>query len=871
MSGRWWLCLCLTAVPAPCRAETTTPRRATAARIGPGDVRLDGRLEEAVWRTAPAAGELVQRDPKEGAPPRDATEVRFACDDEALYVGARMHARPGDVQAPLTRRDDAAQAEHIAISIDSFHDRRTAYVFGVTAAGVRIDRYHSRDDDNTDDTWDPVWQARTTTDESGWSAEMRIPLSQLRFNVSAQPVWGLEIERWRPAFNEHSMWAPVLKQDAGWVSHFGELVGLEGLRSPRRTELLPYTSVFTTVEGSGRDGDPFARHGEPHGRAGGDLKAGLGSNLTAEASINPDFGQVEADPAEVNLTAFETSFAEKRPFFIEGASLLGGQGPTYYYSRRIGGAPRGPAEGDYVDLPRATTILGATKLTGRLASGLSVGALGAVTGRARAGIFDSASGQHGSTHVEPAAGYAVARVQQEFGAHGSTAGLIFTGVQRDLPPEDPLSALLPRSAVAGGGNALLRLQGGTYEVGGYAGFSHVAGAPAAIERLQLASARYYQRPDQDYVRLDPKKTSLDGWTASVFANKVGGEHWLWGLAASTESPGFELNDAGIVQTVDSRLLRGNLRYRETKPGRLFHEWSLELAGSSEWTFGGDVQQPESNASVAAELVWKSYLRTSARLAYIPASFDSRHSRGGPTMARGQGASGYVNVAGNAASRTQWNTRLGFFRDGDGARTVDGGAGLSLRPAPRWRIGLEPYFIHGTYSLQYVATLGGGRPETFGSRYVFALAARTTLGAPVRTSFVLSPDLSIDLYAELFAASGGYHDWGELTAPRARRLRTYGTDDGTTISRLEDGRLQVRDGADTFVLPDLDFRVRSFRSNVVLRWEWRSGSTLYVVWQQDRLGQDAAGRRSNVGDLLRAPGAPGDHSLAVKTTFYLPLR
>jgi hypothetical protein len=858
------LLLTLAAMPA------ATAPRAVAAHIAGSSVRLDGRLDEEVWLTAPVVRDFVQREPKEGAPPADPMEVRFAYDDEALYVGAHLSARAGTLQAPLSRRDDAQQAEHVVVTLDSFHDRRTAYAFGVTAAGTRLDWYHARDSPEVDDTWDPVWQAHTTVDDTGWSAEMRIPLSQLRYSAGALQVWGLNIERWRPAIHEHSMWALVTKKEAGWVSHFGELTGLDGLRSSRRTELLPYSSVSTRFEGGDRGADPFARQGRPSGRLGGDLKAGVGSNLTAEGSVNPDFGQVEADPAEVNLTAFETSFAEKRPFFIEGASLLGGNGPTYYYSRRIGGPPRGSATGDYVDVPRATSILGATKLTGRLPSGLSVGALGAVTSRARAQTFDTVTGRRDHTRVEPGAAYGVARVQQEFGAHGSTAGLIFTGVRRDLTESDPLAALLPRSAVAGGGNALLRFAGGTYEIGGYAGFSHVAGAPAVIERLQLASARYYQRPDQDYLRLDPGRTTMSGWTASVFANKNGGEHWLWQVGASAESPGFELNDVGLVRTVDSRYLRGSLRYRETKPGPLFHEWHVEAGGTSEWTFGGDLQQPDTNGHVTAELVWKNYMRTTASLAYIPPSFDSRHARGGPTMARGRGASGYVNVAGNAAARTQWNARLGFFRDDDGARTIDGSGGLSLRPAPRWRIGLEPYFIHGTYSLQYVSTLDGGRPETFGSRYVFAAAARTTLATPIRASYVISPDLSIDLYAELFAASGGYRDWGELTAPRTRPLRSYGTD-GTAISRLEDGRMQVRDGADTFVLPDLDFRVRSFRSNVVLRWEWRAGSTLYVVWQQDRLGRDPTGRRSSLGDMLRASTAPGDHHLAVKSTFYLPLR
>jgi hypothetical protein len=853
-------------------ADDESPvKRALAVRVPAGSIQVDGRLAEPVWETAPAIRDFVQREPQEGAAPTDPMEVRFVYDDAALYVGVRLTARPGSVQAPLSRRDEGQPAENVLVSIDSFHDRRTAYVFGVTAAGVRIDRYHGQDSPDADSTWDPVWDARTSVDEGGWCAEMRIPFSQLRFNPRGDSAWGLNVQRWRPALNEEEFWALIPKDQAGWASHFGELAGLDDLRPPGRTELLPYTAVSSTIEGAPASASPFARRGEPTARVGGDVKTGLGPNLTLEGTMNPDFGQVEADPAEVNLTAFETFFTEKRPFFVEGASLFQSPGQTYYYSRRIGAPPRGTASGDFVDSPRATTILGAGKLTGRLPGGLSLGALAAVTGTAEARTFDAATDTTSRTRVAPGAMYGVARVQQELGTEGSTIGAILTGVQRDFKQAEPVAAIHTRSALAGGTSALIRLDGGTYELGGDAGFSHVDGEPAAIERLQRASARYYQRPDQGYVRVDPTRRSLDGWTASLTATKKGGRHWLWDLGASAQSPGFEINDLGILGFADDRRGWGTLRYRETKPGRLFHAWEVSLAGSASTDFGGLVQQTETNTQLQASLTWKNYLRTSASLSFIPASYDSRYTRGGVAAGRANSTSGSFMLASNAAARNLWDTSAGFFFDEDGASTVNGGFSISLRPSSRWRLALTPYAIRGTYSMQYVATLGGGPPETFGLHNIYALTARTTLSLPVRASYVFSPDLSIDVYAELFAASGRYHDWGQIPAPRTRLERF--ADAGDTLTRNDDGSVRVDEpGGGSFVLPNLDFDLRSFRSNVVLRWEWRPGSTVYLVWQQDRLGPDPTGTAATgFGDLLRSPSAPGNHYFALKASFYLPMR
>jgi hypothetical protein len=356
-------------------------KQAHATRIENDGIRLDGRLDDAAWQQASPLTGFTQKEPVEGAPPTDDMDVRFVYDEDSLYVGARMYTRVSRaVQAPLGRRDNAGQAEHIIVSLDTFLDRRTAAAFGVTAAGVRIDRFHATDnEDHFDAGFDPVWEARVAREEEGWTAEMRIPFSQLRFTPQAQQVWGVNVQRFRPTLNEEDYWVLVPRTVRAWSSRFGELRGITNVRPSRRLELLPYIAGSSSLNGDRDPANPFDDGRNLTNRIGGDVKMGLGPNLTLEATFNPDFGQVEADPAEVNLSAFETRFPEKRPFFLEGASLFNIGHPNFYYSRRIGARPTGPASAAFVDYPSATTIIGAAKLTGRLPSKTSVALLTALT------------------------------------------------------------------------------------------------------------------------------------------------------------------------------------------------------------------------------------------------------------------------------------------------------------------------------------------------------------------------------------------------------------------------------------------------------------------------------------------------------------
>src|SRR5688572_14883571 len=403
--------LSVIASPTLAHAQSAERKTATALRVPNGSIRVDGRLDDEIWQTAAPITDFIQKEPTEGAAPTDPMEVRIAYDDDAVYVGARMFSRDGRIQAPLGRRDNTDQAEHILVAFDTFLDRRTAVVFGVTAAGVRIDRYHASDqEDSFDAGFDPVWRAETNIAVDQWTAELWIPFSQLRFSPRSDQTWGLNLFRFRPTLDEADYWILIPRTVRAWSSRFGDVSGVSGIVPPRRIEALPYIAGGSTMNGGRDAGNPFDNGTNLRGRVGADMKMGLGPNLTLEAAINPDFGQVEADPAEVNLTGFETRFPEKRPFFLEGAQLFNIGHPNFYYSRRIGARPIGPADADYVDYPEANSIMAAAKLTGRLQSKTSLGLIAAVTDNEDARVASAGSLERRDVLVAPHAYHFVGRM-----------------------------------------------------------------------------------------------------------------------------------------------------------------------------------------------------------------------------------------------------------------------------------------------------------------------------------------------------------------------------------------------------------------------------------------------------------------------------
>jgi len=861
--------LCLAASALLQRSEAPPAKQVRAVRLQGTFITLDGRLDDPAWAQAAWISDFVQKRPREGAPPSDSMRIAIFYDDDALYVGARMFSRdPSKIQAPLSRRDNTFQAERMWVSFDSYHDKRTAYSFGVTASGVRADWYHASDNENDANMgFDPVWEAKANIDALGWTAEMRIPFSQLRFTNQPVQVWGFNANRWNPATSEDDYWIPVPTDRTGWSSFMGQLVGIEGIKSTRRLELMPYAATDSRLQSGVSPADPFNGGANLAARAGADVKMGLGPNITLDGTVNPDFGQVEADPAVVNLSAFEVFFDEKRPFFTEGSQLLRGNGPSYFYSRRIGARPGCNASGDFVDCPQNATILGAAKVTGRLATGMSLGLLTAVTGREAARTYDTTTKTLGRTVVAPPAGWGVLRLQQEFGASKSVVGVTFTTVQRDL--DSLLAPNYSRHAYAGGADWVLRWDRGAYELRGYAGFSHLRGDARDINLVQRSPVHYFQRPDARYLTYDSTRTTFTGSVADIWFRKTKGT-LLFDLEYGWESPAYDPNDAGRLGNADGRTGFAGMIYRQTKPRAWFQNYVATLSAFTEYDFGGDRQVLFSQ--LYGEVTLKNFWNLSSYIDYQPRSLDHSLTRGGPEMATPESWNWVVRLASKFGAKNSWVGRVYYGEDELGGQTYRLSGEISVRPSTRFQFSATPNYLRAIDPRQYVTTFTGGGPAAaYGSRYVFAQIDQSTFLMQLRANYTIGPDLTLELYGEPFGASGRYYGLGELAAARTFNLRQYGTG-GTTIARDGAGDYTITDnaGADTLRIANPDFNILSFRSNAVLRWEWRQGSTLYLVWAQNRFGYQPTARLVGFRDLADSFGAQGDNFFAVKVSYWIPV-
>jgi hypothetical protein len=830
-----------------------------------GRVAVDGRLDDATWTGAVWQSDFHQKEPRQDAAPKARTEVAIAFDDDALYVAARMEiTEPELLDRPLTRRDETGQAERFIVSLDPYRSRRTAYSFAVTAAGVRADWIHTDDDEFArDHSWNPVWDAAVDVHGGEWTCELRIPWSQLRFPREATPVWGIDFNRYVPYRREDLFWIVVPKDVTAWASYFGELRGLE-VTPKLRLEVLPYVTGAVHLR-SGElfaDDDPFADTVDPDLEAGVDLKYGLGPGLTVDATINPDFGQVEQDPAAVQLDAYEVTFEEKRPFFVEGAQIFASQPRTYFYSRRIGAPPRIEPDAAFVDTPATARILGAAKLTGQVAPRTNIGALAALTAPVEVQATDGAGEPVRSVEVAPLAMWGVMRLERELDEDASVAGLTFTGVSRDT--SDPgIKAALPRAAISGGADLKLRFDGGRTEVYGNAGGSAVAGSPSAIEAIQRSPAHYFQRPDADHVEVDPTRTVLTGWHADLGGGRRAGA-WRVSGEVGAESPGLELNDVGVLQDVDGVLAEATVERVDTTPSEHLHSWSVTATEEEAWNFGGT--HTWSNTGLNGVAVLPSFTQLSASTNLVRPTYGDELSRGGPLVERGWDVGAGVGIETNSAKRVSVGGDVGIEwspPNQAGARGVGGGFGMTIRASDRVTLNINPLGRLFTIGQQYVTAVDGttGGAETYGTRYVFAALSYREAILRLRAQISLSPELTIDGVGEAFASSGRYHDLGELPRPRARERRFY--DD---VAR-GDGAMTITDGGDTFTIRDPDFTYMSLRSTLVLRWELRPGSVLYAVWQQSRERGDPGYRRLGGSVLGDVASAPGEQVLAVKLSYW----
>jgi hypothetical protein len=844
-------------------ADGKVPPEVRAARVAQGPT-LDGRLDDPAWAVARPVTDFVQSDPDEGRPASEATEVRIVYDGKALYVGARLFDRdPGGIASRLARRDVVTASDELRVLLDTYHDHRTAFQLAVNPAGVRRDAVAGDDGSDFDDSWDPVWQVATSVDSLGWTVEMRIPFSQLRFSSAPHQVWGIRLVRWIQRKNELALFPFVPKTESGVASRFAHLVDLNLANEPRHVEALPYVVTRGRFRRPSAPGNPFDDGHTTFGSAGLDLKAGVASNLSLDGTVNPDFGQVELDPAYVNLTAFEQFLPEHRPFFVEGAKIFsfGGTGgginthfstPLLFYSRRIGRPPQGEptSSGQFTDMPENTTILGAAKLTGKTANGWSVGALEGLTAREYAIVADTVAGLRRRDEVEPFTSYFVGRVRRDFQGGATTLGFLTTAVQRDL--DRPAVRFLGSGAYAGGMDFTHRWHDHTYTLAGSLSGSYLRGDTTALQLAQQGSDRYYQRPDAVRFRYDPARTALTGLAGDLYLNKVGG-NWIWSLAGSTMTPGFEVNDLGFQERVDILSTSVAAGRRWTQPGPVFRQAYAFLSAKTSWNYDGDVI--ERTVGVYGLGRFHNFWEADLNLSYAPWVIDDRLTRGGP-LARKP-----AQWAATGEAYTDDRHAVSAYGYVSYSHTAAGGWYLSALPSVTYRpsksltASLGVGYEVGRDPAQYVQSVPDTlATATMGARYVFAGLYSRSAYLTLRLTAAFSRSTSLQLYAQPFTFVGAYSGFKELAARGTYSFIRYGRDNGSTIAPDQSDFTVDPDGAgpaSSFWLGNPNFRSRSFRLNAVWRWEYRPGSTLFLVWSQTRYGDFSGVSVGLAPDLRRA--------------------
>lgn len=812
--------LLLSILPVFARQVPSTPRILTAVRAT-APLSIDGELREPEWHREGTKG-FVQREPSEGEPLSEETEVWVAYDENALYVAARMFdSSPDSILGRLVRRDDDFGSDFLYFGIDPNHDRHNAYYFGTNPSGAINDGI-LYDDNKNDDSWDGIWEVAVQRESHGWTAEFRVPFSQIRFAKKDPYTWGIDFYRRIHRKNEEGFLVLHPRNDDIRVSRWPELIGIQGIEPPPRIEVLPYvtgTGKFLQKDpvatfNNGRD-DPFVLGRDYLGSFGADAKIGLSGSFTLDASINPDFAQVEVDPAIVNLTAYETQYEEKRPFFMEGSTILrfgrgGAAGftdynwsdPSFFYSRRIGRTPQGSVtHAGFMSIPDRTTILGAAKVSGRTADGWSLAALTALTDR-EYGRVDSA-GNRFKEEIEPMTFYGVLRSQRTFGESRQALGIIATLVERESG-EPRLEKNLNRRAVS------LGLDGWTFldpekdwVLTGWTGMTSVHGPRERITDLQLSPQHYFQKPDVNHVSLDSNATSLTGWAGRLWLSKHKG-NWRFNVAFGAVNPSFESNDLGFhnhTDVINAHIYTGYLWF---EPDAVFRSKSVAIATHRDYSFGGLKTGETYYAFAYGELL--SYWAGSIHAGYNAEVFDDKRTRGGPLMKSLQ--SEFVFLSFNSDTRQDVHAYLNI----NASQGRSGGKNLGMDLTLNWKasttlnLSFGPSYYHTHAASQYVDAIDDpSAVSTFGTRYIFSTLDFHELSASTRLNWTFTPRLSFQVYLQPLIATGHHSGFKELALPGSFSFTPYSYGSNP------------------------DFNFRSLRANAVLRWEYLPGSTLYLVW------------------------------------------
>jgi len=834
---------------------------------------IDGVLDDTSWDIVEWDGDFIEWRPDENTPPYQDTKFKIIYDDKYLYIAVKLlDKEPDSIVKRLSRRDSFA-GDWIEINFDSYHDLRTAFSFNVNAAGVKGDEFVTDNGQNWDPSWNPIWYTKTNIDSEGWTAEMKIPLSQLRFGNAKKQVWGLQLNRRIFRKEERSLWQRIPQDSPGWVSELGELHGLLNLKPQKQLEIQPFTvAKYDTYPSEA--GNPFRDGNDFQFNGGVDAKIGITNDLTLDLTMNPDFGQVEADPAEISLDGFEIFFEEQRPFFVENNNIFDYRvsrsqaGNTFgsdnlFFSRRIGRSPQGDPDTEdeeFVDKPQNTTILGAAKFSGKTKSGWSIGILESVTAKEYAEIDNN--GERREELVEPLTNYFLGRLQKDFNNHNTFVGGVFTATNRDLPEH---LAFLHEAAFTGGLDFKHQWKDRSWYVGGDIVFSHVTGSEDAITNTQESLRHSFGRVDASHLEVDPNRTSLTGSGGNIQIGKQSGQ-WNFESGFTWRSPELELNDLGFQRQADDLRHYTWIGYQTLKPKGIFRSYRLNYNHWSSWDFEGNHNLLQWNVNSWAN--FKNNWFGNIHLNFRPVRHSNFALRGGPRLR----VSPSMNFGGRIGTDNRKKVRL--WSNYYGGKTFDNsmnfyniGFGVSYQPTNALRISINPSYDINKDKLQFVETVEHNNKNN----YINASIEQRTLSMSVRVNYTINPNLTIQYYGQPFISRGLYSNFKTITDAQASnfddRFQLY-TNNQISFDELNDV-YQVDEninGTPDFDFGNPDFSSVQFRSNLVARWEYIPGSEIFLVWSQGNVGS-----QNPENDLFQSLdrqifGEKADNTFLIKATY-----
>lgn len=832
---------------------------------------IDGKISEDAWDVVPWSSDFVEKEPNEGTAPTYQTKFKVMYDANYLYIALRaLDDNPELIQQRLTRRDGFA-GDRINVVIDSYHDKRTAFVFTTTAAGVKGEEIATGNGENFDESYNPIWYTKANVDDKGWTAEMKIPLSQLRFGNAKEQIWGFNVNRNLFRKNERSLWQRIPNAQAGFISEAGELHGLVDLKLQKQLEIQPFTVLqYDTYPKEGnnpyRDGSDFKVN------AGLDAKIGITNDLTLDLTINPDFGQVEADPGTIALDGFQIFFKEQRPFFVENKNIFDFEfangRDNLFYSRRIGRNPHinpNLAPGEYADVPKNSTILGAAKFSGKTKNGWSIGVLESLTSNEFAEIKDTNGGTREEI-VEPLTNYLVTRAQKDFNERNSYIGGIFTATNRNL---DGNFSELHKAAYTGGIDFRHTWRNRDFFVDGNSIISHVKGSAKAIEKTQRSIARLFQRVDADHVNVAARRTSLTGTGGKINMGKQGGGNWRYNGGLVWRSPELELNDVGFLRQTDEVIQSAEIKYLWQVPTKIYRDIRLNLEQFSSFDFQGNQNNVE--YKLGARINWINNWTTNMGIGHNPISYENAYLRGGPRWRFADKDFMYLYL--NSDSTKKLSFTLGYIL----RKTEENVNNLSkyvfrmnYQPFDAFSMSLNTELVKSIDKTQYVATTDFGTEK----RYILGKINNQNLSTTLRLNYSLNPNFSVQFYGQPFISRGRYSDFNFVENATASlfndRVSLFNQDQ---ISFEIDGN-----GNEAFLVDeDLnntvdysfkkpDFSFVQLQTNLVVRWEYIPGSELFFVWARGSNGSQDV--NDSLTDSVRNQvfDVPANDTFLIKATY-----